>query len=144
MSKTVETGVPNTDPNTLLRLEAAARAAFPDGSMKASGLRREAAAGRLTIYAIAGKHYTTLNDIQEMKNACRVPAKALDSERRSETEKKCGSSATERATVAQDALSAKVRMASAASKLPNKSLPGTSPACMTQKQADKVIPLKLP
>jgi hypothetical protein len=53
-------------PNTKLRLEAAARIAFPDGSISVSALRREAAAGRLTIYAIAGKHFTTLADIEEM------------------------------------------------------------------------------
>ena len=39
-----ETGVPNTDPNTMLRLETAARAAFPGGSMTANALRREASA----------------------------------------------------------------------------------------------------
>jgi len=36
-------------PDTPLRLEIAAALAFPDGSMTASGLRREAERGRLVI-----------------------------------------------------------------------------------------------
>ena len=37
------------EPETPLRLSMAAALAFPDGSMTASGLRREAARGRLVI-----------------------------------------------------------------------------------------------
>jgi hypothetical protein len=43
-----------------IRLSVAAKLAFPDGSMTASGLRREAARGRLLVERIAGKDYTTL------------------------------------------------------------------------------------
>jgi hypothetical protein len=43
-----------------LRLAVAAKVAFPDGSMAASGLRREARRGRLVIERIAGKDYTIL------------------------------------------------------------------------------------
>ena len=43
-----------------LRLAVAAALAFPDGSMTASGLRRESTRGRLVIERIAGKDYTTL------------------------------------------------------------------------------------
>ena len=60
-------------PNTPLRLEVAARLAFPDGSMKLAGLRREIARGRLAYEVIAGKHYTTLADIDAMRQLCRVP-----------------------------------------------------------------------
>jgi hypothetical protein len=49
--------------------------AFPDGSMTASGLRREAGRGRLDITRIAGKDYTTLRAIEEMRVLCRVPPK---------------------------------------------------------------------
>ena len=49
-------------PDMPLRLAAAAALAFPDGSMTASGLRREAARGRLVIERIAGKDYTTLGE----------------------------------------------------------------------------------
>src|ERR1700691_4031515 len=63
------------DPETPLRLSVAAALVFPDGSMTASGLRREAARGRLVIERIAGKFYTTLGNIQRMRELCRVEAK---------------------------------------------------------------------
>ena len=47
--------------------------------MSAGSLRRQAQPAILTIYRIAGKDYTTLNDIEGMKTACRVPAKAQGS-----------------------------------------------------------------
>ncbi|MCW2229340.1 hypothetical protein [Bradyrhizobium elkanii] len=47
----------NIGPNEPLRLSVAAAVAFPDGSMTASGLRRENARGRLIIERIAGKDY---------------------------------------------------------------------------------------
>jgi hypothetical protein len=53
----------------------AASLAFPDGSMTASGLRRESARGRLIIERIAGKDYTTFAHINEMRMQCRVGAK---------------------------------------------------------------------
>jgi hypothetical protein len=65
----------NVTPNTPLRLEAAARLAFPDGSMKLAGLRREIARGRLAYEVIANKHYTTLADIEDMRKLCRVSIK---------------------------------------------------------------------
>ena len=63
-------------PDTPLRLDVAAALAYPDGSMTASGLRREAARGRLAIERVAGKDYTTLVAIEEMRALCRVPQKA--------------------------------------------------------------------
>lgn len=61
---------------TPLRLDVAAALAFPDGSMGASGLRREAAKGRLAVERIAGKDYTSLQAIEKMRELCRVPPKA--------------------------------------------------------------------
>src|SRR5882724_4454390 len=61
--------------DTPLRLEAAAKLAFPDGSMKLAGLRREISRGRLAYEVIAGKHYTTLADIDAMRDLCRVQVK---------------------------------------------------------------------
>src|SRR5690348_11126010 len=58
-----------------LRLDAAAKVAFPDGSMTASGLRREAQRGRLVIERVAGKDYTTLAAIKDMRERCRVAPK---------------------------------------------------------------------
>lgn len=65
----------NISPTTPLRLEVAARIAFPDGSMKLASLRREIARGRLSYEVIANKHYTTLADIEEMRRLCRIEAK---------------------------------------------------------------------
>jgi hypothetical protein len=65
---------PNLDaigPDHPIRLETAAQLAFPDGSMTASGLRREKQRGRLKTERIAGRDYTTLNDIKEMRALCR-------------------------------------------------------------------------
>jgi hypothetical protein len=47
-----------------LRLGVAAALAFPDGSMAAARLRREADRGRLIIERIAGKDFTTLANIE--------------------------------------------------------------------------------
>jgi hypothetical protein len=62
-----------------LRLSVAAALVFADGSLTAPGLRREAARGRLTVEKIAGKQYTTLANIERMKELCRVEAKGQDS-----------------------------------------------------------------
>jgi hypothetical protein len=64
--------------HTPLRLSVAAALAFPDGSMTASGLRREGARGRLVIERIAGKDYTTLANIERMRELCRVETKVHD------------------------------------------------------------------
>src|SRR5829696_7663086 len=58
--------------DTPLRLHVAALLAYPDGSMTASGLRREAARKRLAIECTAGKFYTTLRAVEEMRALCRV------------------------------------------------------------------------
>jgi hypothetical protein len=58
------------DPRAPLRLSLAAEIAFPGGGMTASGLRREAAKGRLAIERIAGKDFTTLAAIEEMRTRC--------------------------------------------------------------------------
>jgi hypothetical protein len=59
-------------PDTPLRLAVAAALAYPDGSMTASGLRRERDRGRLIIERTAGKDYTTLANIDRMRELCRV------------------------------------------------------------------------
>src|SRR5262245_38128938 len=64
--------------DTPLRLDVAAVLAFPDGSMSASGLRREAERDRLVIERIAGKDYTTLGNIERMRHLCRVEARDRD------------------------------------------------------------------
>jgi hypothetical protein len=58
------------DDQTLLSLPEAARITFPDGRVKASGLRRERDKGRLRTYKVANKEYTTLADLAEMLKRC--------------------------------------------------------------------------
>lgn len=62
----------NIGPTTPLRLARAAALAFPDGSMTEKGLRREFNRGRLVVERIAGKDYTTLSAIEEMRFLCRL------------------------------------------------------------------------
>ena len=73
------------DKDAPLRLSVAAEIAYPHGGMTASGLRREAARGRLEIERVAGRDYTTLRAIEEMRRLCRVqqkaPASISDAER---------------------------------------------------------------
>jgi hypothetical protein len=122
------------EPDTPLRLGVAAALAFPDGSMTASGLRREGERGRLVIERIAGKDYTTLANIERMRELCRVEAKALDygSAPKSgiQTARSgsgpFGSSGTDRARLARAALGEIARAPSA--HLGNISPESTSPA----------------
>jgi hypothetical protein len=99
-------------PDTPLRLEIAAALAFPDGSMTASGLRREGARGRLAIERIAGKDYTTLANIERMRELCRVQAKAHVSTYAGHAQasggKPCGLSAMGTVISPRDALAARL------------------------------------
>src|SRR5262245_27751870 len=89
--------------NDPLRLDVAAALAYPDGSMTASGLRKEADKGRLVVERTAGKDYTTLGADERRRELCRKTPKALDcgSAKREETSpggphtERSGSSATE-------------------------------------------------
>src|ERR1700736_642907 len=62
----------NILPDHPLRLQDAIKYGFPYGGMTVSGLRREAARGRLVIEKIANKDFTTLRNIEEMRKLCRV------------------------------------------------------------------------
>src|SRR6478609_8294988 len=95
-----------------LRLAVAAAVAFPDGSMTASGLRREAARGRLVIERIAGKDFTTLANIERRRELCRVQSNHLGSisvqrdgaSKAISVHRQSGSSSTAASTSPQDAL----------------------------------------
>ena len=78
-----------------LRLAMAAKLAFPGGGMTASGLRRERDRQRLVTEIIAGKEYTTLRNIQQMRVKCRAQPKDQDcgSNLRSETSRENSSGA---------------------------------------------------
>jgi hypothetical protein len=62
-------------PDTPLRLKDAVRIAFPYGGMTLSGLRREVGRGHLQIEMIAGKQFTTLRYIEQMRAKCRAELK---------------------------------------------------------------------
>ena len=93
-------------PDTPLRLADAATLAFPFGGMKAAGLRREASRGRLAIWRMAGKDYTTLAAIEEMRGLCQIRPKerACGSDRETVASARSGSSATGQSASPQDAL----------------------------------------
>jgi hypothetical protein len=67
---------PSPGPDDLLPLDVAAKLAFPHIRMTASTLRTEHRKGRLAIYRVAGKDFTTLADIARMKTLCRIQEKA--------------------------------------------------------------------
>jgi hypothetical protein len=62
--------------DTQLSLQAAARLAFPDGTVSARTLRAEAARGKLAIFRIGKKYYTTVAEIERMIERCPVQPKA--------------------------------------------------------------------
>jgi hypothetical protein len=94
-------------PTTPLRLEVAAQLGFPGGSMTASSLRRLVVAQKLEHEKIAGKYFVTLSAIEEMRTACRVPAKGLASScRKPEADYRPGSSETDSGPLALDAMNA--------------------------------------
>jgi hypothetical protein len=64
------------EPETPIRLALAARLAYPDGSMSASGLRRLGEKGLLVIERVNRRDYTTLAAIRQMREECRVAPKA--------------------------------------------------------------------
>jgi len=100
-----------------VRLSIAAKLAFPDGTMTSSGLRKEAAKGRLVIERIAGKDFTTLENIDRMRELCRVKQREQDygcvQTSKTATDKLSGdlpgSSSTEANILSQDALRTKLR-----------------------------------
>ncbi len=97
-----------TDPQQSLRLEDAARIAFPDGLISVASLRRELGARGL-MHRIANKDLTTLADIEELKRSCRVQAKvhvSKSTRAKAKAAPECGISATDSAPSELDALKA--------------------------------------
>ena len=75
MSRGPTPALSDVSPSTPLRLDVAAQLAFPDGSMTAAGLRRLGDKGLLVIERINRRDYTTLGDIEHMREKCRVAPK---------------------------------------------------------------------
>ena len=92
------------DLDTPLRMEQAVKLGFPCGGMTVSGLRREAAKGRLLIERIAGKDFVTLQAIKEMRARCRADPKVpASTAANAAVANQSGSSSTERMKSAQAA-----------------------------------------
>jgi len=130
------------NPDAPLRLKTSVRLAFPDGGMTVSGLRREATKGHLVIETIAGKQFTTLTAIQEMRKKCRDNPKAQDygssqSAKRMEgsANGRHGLSVTERARLARAALEENARTLNVRS-------PNTSPLNISHRGSEIVTQLK--
>jgi hypothetical protein len=116
-------------PTTPLRLEVAARLAWPDGSMSVSALRRLVVAEKVTYEFVAGKYFVTLAAIEEYRASCRVAAKphTLPLKNTKTAALQPGSSETDSLLVAQDAM----RLMLSELKKPS---PGTSRKSTTQKR----------
>jgi hypothetical protein len=127
-----------------LRLHVAAKRAFPDGTMTASGLRREAKRGRLVIERIAGKDYTTLANIERMRKLCQLPPDRTSTSDASGRTRQVatGQSGSSRTGAVSEARAALRTML----KVPSERSPSTSPAS-TREPHDKpetVIQMKSP
>src|SRR5258708_35946109 len=123
LRKPALTSCENVGPDTPLRLSVAAAIAFPDQSISESSLRREAERGRLTVEVIAGKTFTTLNEIERMCGRCRVevrvPVSTSDQPATRPERlpiKPLGSSGTARDITPLDALNAKLQRLSKSSR----------------------------
>jgi hypothetical protein len=128
MKRDVES-LQEVSPDAPLRLGIAAGLAYPDGSMTASGLRKEAGRGRLAIECVAGKDYTILRAIAEMRKKCLLEPKGrgsgvgrnADQPVENLSPERPGSSSTLDAISPQDALRVKLQ-------LRKHGWPSTSPA----------------
>ncbi|HEY0850853.1 MAG TPA: hypothetical protein VGD96_13105, partial [Bradyrhizobium sp.] len=121
-------------PTTPLRLDVAARLAFPGNSVSASALRRLIVAGKLEASLIAGKYFVTLNSIEGMIKRCRVKPKDRDlNSSNTKTDQPHGLSATETEPLALDAMNMTAKLLK--QNLRNTSSPNTT----RQKPSAKVI-----
>jgi hypothetical protein len=98
------------DSDTRLCLDEAARLAFPDGTVSARTLRAEAARGKLAIFRIGKKYYTTLAEIDRMVERCPVPPRVrISTSDAGPAANHAGQSETEAMSLARAALEASVR-----------------------------------
>jgi hypothetical protein len=128
--------------DTPLRLKTAVEIAFPLGGMTVSGLRSEARKGNLVIEEIAGKQFTTLRHIEEMREKCRDNRKGQGCGSNRSAKRMEGSangqhglSVTERARLARAALEESARTLNVRS-------PNTSPSNISHQSSGTVTPLK--
>jgi hypothetical protein len=95
------------DSDTRLCLDEAARLEFPDGTVSTRTLRAEAARGKLAIFRIGKKYYTTLAEIDRMVEKC--PVVRISTSDAGPAANHAGQSETEAMRSARAALEASVR-----------------------------------
>jgi hypothetical protein len=130
----------NISLDTPLRLHDAVTLGFPAGGMTVSGLRREGRRGNLTIETIAGKQFTTLRAIEEMRQRCRDQAKDADSgSNRKHTTARASSSGAQTGSSKTDRVkSARAALEKTARELKERSL-SISPASIESPESATVI-----
>jgi hypothetical protein len=119
------------DADEMLRLRDAVAIAFPHGGISVAALRRYRDAGKLAVWLISGKEFTTLAAVEEMKALCRVDPKARASTFAKEPgAKPYGSSGTaaEWKSAQNAALAAAARLRASSKRI---SPPSTDPASKT-------------
>src|SRR5262249_19600596 len=133
----------NVRPDTPLRLEMAARLAFPDGSIGESGLRKEATRGRLQHERLRGKLHTTLAWIEDWRALCRVQPNqnACGSVPKSATPMARSANAPSGLSETDRARRALAALKKTGSELRKRS-PSTSPANTPSRESATVIPLR--
>ena len=131
--------------DTPLRLEVAARLAFPDGSMSASGLRKERERGRLVTMMIARKEYTTLSHIERMKELCLSHPRARASGRKSGAATKPAKAASRTGSsetgASNAALASALRTAESLRRKPKKRSSDTSSKSTDPRASADVVPM---
>jgi hypothetical protein len=143
MSRGTQITPADIGPDTPLRLETAAQIAFPGGGMTVSGLRKERDRKRLVVEKIAGKEFTTLRNIERMREQCRAPQKVLasGSNPKSETLKESSSGGPRSSFETERAKSARAALEQTAKGL-SKPSPSTSPKNTQSRGTANVILLK--
>jgi len=134
--------------DTPLRLETAVKIAFPEGGMTVSGLRRERDRGNLAVEMIAGKEFTTLADIKEMRRKCREHQREPGSTRSQNAatrkparslSKPSGSSETDELSAAR---ASALQIAESLQRKPKRPLGNTSSGADSRRGKNNVLPLK--
>jgi hypothetical protein len=120
-----------------MRLADAAREVMGDHAPSVAWLRKQAAEGKLDIWRIAGKDYTTPDAIREMLDRCRSTRKesGYGSGPPTGTDRPLGSSETDRSRLALAALRERAKKLKSA-------LPPTSQSATSQNGLAVVTPLR--
>jgi hypothetical protein len=130
------------DKDAPLRLETAAKLAFPNGGMTVAGLRTQIKRGHLTVETIAGKHFVTLRAIEEMRTRCRVKAEDRISISKKPTRGTKPSGSSEIGLTDAERIRARDAALARANKIEVLPSPNTAPSDTTPRPKAEVIQIK--